>query len=119
MVQNIRPPQDIAIHQPSQSAGEAKSVRGGGGKVEADVTASTPTQGQVEQAAARIKDVLRGTTPNLEFEIDPDLKRMDKVVIKIRNAESGEVIRQIPAQELLDLPERLDDLKGLLVRERA
>jgi len=47
------------------------------------------------------------------------LKRMDKVVIKIRNAESGEVIRQIPAQELLDLSERLDDLKGLLVRERA
>ena len=119
MVQNIRPPQDITVHQPSRSATEAKPVRAGGEKVEADLLVSVPTQGQVEQAAARIKDVLHRTTPNLEFEIDPDLKRMDKVVIKIRNAESGEVIRQIPAQELLDLSEHLDDLKGLLVRERA
>jgi flagellar protein FlaG len=44
---------------------------------------------------------------------------MNKVVIKILNGESGEVIRQIPAQELVDLAKHLDDSKGLLVREHA
>jgi flagellar protein FlaG len=40
-------------------------------------------------------------------------------VIKILNGESGEIIRQIPAQELLDLAKHLDEPKGLLVKERA
>jgi flagellar protein FlaG len=76
----------------------------------------TPTKEKLEQAAARVKEVLRGTTSRLEIEVDPDVH---KVVIKILNGESGEIIRQIPAQELLDLAKHLDEPKGFLVRERA
>ena len=122
MVQNIRPPQDPYVAQ-RQSGSDVKPVRGKDNGVEVDKRAPTPvsppTRDQVAQAAARIKEVLRGTTSRLEFEIDPDLDRMDKVVIKILNGESGEVIRQIPAQELVDLAKHLDDSKGLLVREHA
>jgi flagellar protein FlaG len=120
MVQNIRPPHNIYIHQQGGSASEAKPVRGGDGKVEAALRTPAPapaaTKEQVEQAAARVKEVLRGTTSRLEIEIDPDLH---KAVIKILNGESGEIIRQIPSQELLDLAKHLDDPKGLLIRERA
>ena len=122
MVQNIRPPQDPYVAQ-CKSGSDVKPVRGKDNDVETDKKAPTPvsppTKDQVEQAAARIKEVLRGTTSHLEFEIDPDLNKMDKVVIKILNGESGEVIRQIPAQELVDLAKHLDDSKGLLVREHA
>jgi len=122
MVQNIRPPQDPYVAQ-HQSGSDVKPVRGKDNGVEADKSTPTPvsppTRDQVAQAAARIKEVLRGTTSRLEFEIDPDLNKMDKVVIKILNGESGEVIRQIPAQELVDLAKRLDDPKGLLVQEHA
>ena len=123
MVQNIRPPQDPYIAQ-RQSGGDVKPVRGKDSGVEADKKSPAPvspppTRDQVAQAAARIEKVLRGTTSRLEFEIDPDIDRMDKVVIKILNGESGEVIRQIPAQELVDLAKHLDDSKGLLVREHA
>jgi len=119
MVQNIRPPQDfyVAQHQPENNP---KSIRGSDSTVVAVSSGSTPvpipTKEQVEQAAARIKEVLRGTSSRLEFDIDPDL---DKVVVKILNGESGEIIRQIPAQELLDLAKYLDAPKGLLVREHA
>jgi flagellar protein FlaG len=120
MVSNIRPPQDIYIHQQGRPASEARPVRDGDRKVEADLRpptpAPTPTKEQVEQAAARVRDVLRGSTSRLEIDIDPDLH---KAVIKIRNGESGEIIRQIPAQELLDLAKHLDNPKGFLVRERA
>jgi flagellar protein FlaG len=44
---------------------------------------------------------------------------LHKAVIKILNGESGEIIRQIPAQELLDLAKHLDESKGLLVHKRA
>ena len=119
MVQNIRSPQDL-YSTPRQFESVAKPVRGGDSQVEADLKASTPatlpTKEQVEQAAARVKDVLRGTTSRLEIEIDSNLH---KVVVKILNVESGEVIRQIPAQELLDLAKHLDNPKGLLVQERA
>lgn len=122
MVQNIRPPQGPYVVQ-HQSGSDVKPVRGKDNGVEAEKSTPTPvsppTKDQVEQAAARIEKVLRGTTSRLEFEIDPDLNTMDKVVIKILNGESGEVIRQIPAQELVDLAKHLDDAKGLLVREHA
>jgi flagellar protein FlaG len=122
MVQNIRPPQDPYVAQ-HHSGGDAKSVREKDGNVEGGhrtpAPVPPPTRDQVEQAAARIKEALRGTTSRLEFEIDPDLDRLDKVVIKILNGESGEIIRQIPSQELVNVAKHLDAPKGLLVREHA
>ena len=119
MVQNIRPPQDYYI-APRQSESAAKPAHGGDSRVGADLRTSTPapapTKDQLEQAAVRVKDALRGTTSHLEIEIDSDLH---KVVIKVLNGESGEIIRQIPSQELLDLAKHLNDPKGLLVRVHA
>ena len=119
MVQNIRPPQDIHF-TPRQSESAVKPVRDRDNRVDADPRTSTPeptpTIEKLEQAAARVKEVLRGTTSRLEIEIDSE---SHKAVIKILNGESGEIIRQIPAQELLDLAKHLDEPKGLLVQERA
>jgi flagellar protein FlaG len=119
MVQNIRPPHDLYF-VPRQSESAVKPVRDRDNRVDADPSISTPeptpTIEKLEQAAARVKDVLRGTTSRLEIEIDSD---SHKAVIKILNGESGEIIRQIPAQELLDLAKHLDEPKGLLVEERA
>jgi flagellar protein FlaG len=119
MVQNIRPPHDLYFAS-RQSESPVKPVRDEDRRVDADLRTSTPaptsTKEKLEQAAARVKEVLRGTTSRLEIEIDPD---SNKAVIKILNGESGEVIRQIPAQELLDLAKHLDEPKGLLVEERA
>jgi flagellar protein FlaG len=119
MVQNIRPPQDVYF-APHQSESVAKLVHDGDNRVGADLrtsaSAPAPTKELVEQAAVRVKDAFRATSSRLEIEIDSDLH---KVVIKILNEESGEIIRQIPSQELLDLAKHLDGLKGLLIRERA
>ena len=119
MVQNIRPPQGSDFPQ-RQSETNGNPVHAGDGRLGADlnvpVPAPTPTKSDVEQAAVRVKEVLRGTTSRLEIEIDHDLH---KAVIKIFSGESGEIIRQIPSQELIDLAKQSEDMKGLLVRERA
>ena len=119
MIQSIRSPQEQHIPQ-RQSENAVKPAGGGEARVEADpgpsTPAATPTLEQVEQAAARVTDVLRGTTSRLQIDIDPDLHQ---AVIKILNGESGEIIRQIPAKELLELAKYLDEPKGVLVSERA
>jgi flagellar protein FlaG len=78
--------------------------------------AATPTREQVEQAAVRVTEALRGTSSRLEIDIDPDLHQ---AIVKILNGESGEIIRQIPSKELVELAKYLDEPKGLLVSERA
>lgn len=119
MIQNIRSPQDTFPLQ-HQSENAAKPIRREDSKADIDVETSsqeaTPTREQVTQAAARVAEVLRGTTSRIEIDIDPDLNR---AVIKIFNGESGEIIRQIPAKELVELAKYLDEPKGVLVSERA
>jgi flagellar protein FlaG len=52
----------------------------------------------------------------LQIEVDPDLNR---VVVKVLSGESGEVIRQIPPKEVIDLAKNLSGLKGALFGEHA
>lgn len=42
-----------------------------------------------------------------------------RVVTEIVDRESGEVIRQIPSEEVLRIAERLEQLRGALLREQA
>jgi flagellar protein FlaG len=117
MVQNIRPLQDLYF-APLQFENAAKPVRGSDSRVDTELRAPTPapTKEQVEQAAVRVTELLRGTTSRLKIDIDPDLHQ---AVIKILNGESGEIIRQIPSQELIDLAKHFDEPKGILVSKRA
>lgn len=42
-----------------------------------------------------------------------------RVVTEIVDRESGEVIRQIPSEEVLRIAESLEQLRGVLLREQA
>jgi flagellar protein FlaG len=79
-------------------------------------TDTRPDQGAVNRAVAKIRDVLQESDQRLEIEVDPDLHR---VIVKIINQDTNEVIRQIPIKEALELEKRLSDQKGLLIEEHA
>ncbi len=70
----------------------------------------------LQRALARVREVFQGANARLQIEID---RQLDRVVIKIVNGSSGEVIRQIPPEELLELARRFDGVKGLLLRARV
>lgn len=70
----------------------------------------------MQRAVARLREVLRNVDPRLRIEIDRNLNR---IIVKIVNGQSGEVIRQIPPEELLNLARQFDGVTGLLVEERA
>ncbi|MBN0523686.1 flagellar protein FlaG, partial [Pseudomonas aeruginosa] len=52
----------------------------------------------------------------LSFSLDDSTGR---VVVKVTDSTSGEVIRQIPSEEALRLAERLDEARSLLFKAEA
>ena len=75
-------------------------------------TASVP-QGDVRQrmaaVAQQLRDYLRSSGRDLEFRVDADT---DAMVITVRAAATGEVIRQIPNEEALQMRRYLDEWSG-------
>jgi len=53
---------------------------------------------------------------NLEFSVDRDTER---VVVKVVDKETHEVVKQFPSEEALAISKALDKLQGLMVKQTA
>lgn len=71
---------------------------------------------QVEGAVATIQDFVQSVQRNLNFAVDESSGR---VVVKVTDADSGDVIRQIPSEEALHLAENLTEVRSLLFKAEA
>ena len=69
-------------------------------------------QVQPEELLKQIKALTEDGVYSVRFEND---ERTDGMVIKIVDEKSGDVIRQVPAEKLLDLKVALDDFRGNIV----
>jgi len=65
----------------------------------------------LKQAVQQIEKFVQSVKRNLEFSID---EPSGKVVVKVIASDSGEVIRQIPNEEVLKLANSLNDASSLL-----
>lgn len=75
-----------------------------------------PSKDDVDTAVAGIKAFAQRIERNLDFSVDDSTGR---VVVKVLDGDSGDVIRQIPSEELLRLSERLEDMRSLLFQAKA
>jgi flagellar protein FlaG len=78
------------------------------------VDAATPTQ--IEHAVGEVNASLESRSVGLQFEVDRDT---DKVIVKVVDRSSGEVIRQIPSEEVVRIAKVLGKAAGLLVSQSA
>lgn len=69
------------------------------------------TNEAVKKAAAEIESYLKSVGRSLEFKVDDESGRM---VVSVRDSETGELIRQIPGEDALRLA-RSKDAGSLLV----
>ncbi len=67
---------------------------------------------QPEELLNQIKELTENGVYSVRFENNRDSQEL---VVKIVDRKTDEVIRQIPAEELLGLAKRLDDLRGNLL----
>jgi len=63
---------------------------------------------QLGDAISRVESFLEGQNRNLTFSIDENTERS---VVTVLDSDSGDVIRQIPSEELLVLAERIQELQ--------
>lgn len=63
-----------------------------------------------------LNDYVQNLHREIQFSVDSD---SNTTIIKVIDATTGEVIRQLPPDEMMRLVDRLDELEGLLVREKA
>ena len=52
----------------------------------------------------------------LEFNVDEDVGR---IVVKVVDKETDEVLLQVPSEEMLAIAKALDNIKGLFVKQQA
>ena len=69
------------------------------------------TREEVEDMVEALEDFANTVQTRLNFTIDDGTK---DVVVKIMDKETNEVIKQFPAEEMLELREKMQDLSGLL-----
>ncbi len=74
------------------------------------------TPAQVEQAVGEVNAGLDSRSIGLQFEIDKDT---DKLIVKVVDRVNGEVIRQIPNEEVIRIAKVMGKAPGLLVSQQA
>jgi flagellar protein FlaG len=61
--------------------------------------------------AKQIEDYLRSVNRSLEFRVDADTGR---TIVSVRDSATGELIRQIPGEEVLRIAQAMKELTSLL-----
>jgi flagellar protein FlaG len=75
-----------------------------------------PPAVDIKAVAQQLESFLKRVSRSLEFHVDDASGRM---VCSVRDAETGDLIRQIPNEEVLRLAELAQDETIVLVNERA
>ena len=103
-----------------QKQGLSNSAAVSTGDDQTAARAVTPTQEvsreQVEDAVATIQEFVQSVRRSINFAVDDGSGR---VVVKVTDAGSGDVIRQIPSEEALKLAENLSEVRSLLFQAEA
>ncbi|XXF07502.1 flagellar protein FlaG [Pseudomonas sp. D1-3] len=71
---------------------------------------------QVDNAVTSIQSFVQNIRRDLNFSVDDSTGR---VVVKVTDRASGDVIRQLPSEEALRLAESLEEVRSLLFKAEA
>ena len=83
---------------------------------ESALSTSQPQQDEVRTAAAKLKKVVESASGRqLSFDFDDSSKTL---LVKVTD-KTGEVLRQIPSKEILNLHQRLESLVGMIIDKKA
>lgn len=108
----------------SSARSSGASVREAGAAA-AQVAAATEPVTTADQAAdphavrgavAAINRAAKSLTNTVQLVMD---ERSEHPVVKVMDAETGQLIRQIPSEEVLELRHALDRISGLLINRTA
>jgi flagellar protein FlaG len=65
----------------------------------------------IQEAIDRLNQQIKENGRDLTFQMD---EKIDRPIITVRNLQTGEVVRQIPTEEVVQMAHSIEDIKGLL-----
>ena len=71
---------------------------------------------RLQQLADKLAESVGMSGQQVQFSVDHDT---GKTVLRVTDAESGALLRQIPGDEALAMARILDQMKGVLIRQKA
>jgi flagellar protein FlaG len=75
---------------------------------------TTFTKEFVQTSVARLQEILKHVEPRVELSVDTDI---NQVIFRVVDKESGDLIRQIPPEKVVELDRFLSGYSGLFVEE--
>lgn len=98
-------------------AGSSKQVGAAAKAADATARAAQPTPlEQVKQAMEEVRNAIAPVAQDLLFSVDEDT---GKTIVKVVDASTDKVIRQIPSEEIITIAKALDKLQGLLIEQKV
>ena len=74
----------------------------------------SPGRGEVQDFVNHLQETLKRVEPRIELSVDQEL---NQVVFRIVDEDTGELLRTIPSEEVLELKRFFADQSGLFVEE--
>ena len=96
--------------QQAQAASEPAPVE------PSQAVSATQTAEAVREAVEQVNDALRRVSAGVEFSLDQGSGR---VIARVVDSETKEVLRQIPSEQMLAISRAIDDLRGMLIQQEA
>jgi flagellar protein FlaG len=106
------------VTQPVRSDAEVVAVVAASAEIKPSGVneSSQPTREVVAKAAQQIQSFVQSMGRNLNFSID---STTGYHIVRVTNPETGEMIRQLPSEELLRIAQSFEQLNAALVNQKA
>jgi flagellar protein FlaG len=85
-------------------------------ETKAEVKPAVVDKADLETAVKKLNDLVAPALQTVQFSLDSHSERM---VVKVVDTASKQVLRQIPNEEVLEMSKTLDKLQGLMIRQTA
>ena len=112
----IAPSEARAPLRSSGATGATELVAAPPASEKAPVNQPPASEAQLQSAVNAANDFIKPITNSVEFSLDKD---SDKMIVKVMDNATKEVIRQIPSVEMLAIAKALDKIQGLLIKQKA
>lgn len=98
------PPASIPAPQSANASGQAAA------------SAPQPTAQQLKTAVDQANKAAQNVTSDVEFSVD---NTTGIRIVKVVNTQTQQVIRQMPAQEIIDMAQSFEKSTGLIIQQKA
>ncbi len=103
--------------QPPVKPDENQTTKGfSNGRKAQDGNMAQEDLGKTRKLMEEVQDYLDNLNIQLSFDVH---EKTGEMVVQVLDRETGDLIRQLPPENLLDLKDKLNELRGVLFHQRA